>query len=182
MKKGLFALTVLALVGAMLVPAVAGAAKPGMIGVGYFRTQAPIGIRYWVNEQIGIDIGLGLSSREYTYGTPVKSETKMSFALDAGVPFVLVSADQASFFIRPGVLFESEPNAGSPDDNATTIGISGSLGVEYFLSSRFSLEAAHGLIFTSYDPGIKGSDSSTQFYSEEFGISHIGFHFYFMGQ
>ena len=182
MKKGLLVLMALVLVVAVVAPAVAANVTPGMFGVGYFRTQAPVGIRYWLTEQFGIDAGLGLSSREYVYGTPLKSETKLSFSLDAGVPYVLVSTDQANFFIRPGVLFKSEPNESSPDDNATTIGISGSLGVEYFLTKRFSVQAAHGLIFTSYDPGIKGSDSSTQFYTEEFGISHIGFHFYFPGQ
>jgi hypothetical protein len=57
--------------------------------------------------------------------------------------------------------------------------ISADLAVEYFFTDNFSLQVAHGVAWTSTDPDQTGIDNITGFTSEAFGISNIGFHFYF---
>ena len=57
--------------------------------------------------------------------------------------------------------------------------ISGSLGVEYFFTDRFSAQVAHGIFWASSDPPT--GDSVTSFATEDFGISSVGFHYYFGG-
>lgn len=179
MKKVLLGLV--ALVAVLSVAAPVMAAGEMKIGLGYFRPEAPIGARVWVNPKIAIDFGFGFESKEYGQGD--KSETKTSFSIDAGVPFVLAGDETTKFFLRPGILYLSDPNydiAGEEWVTASTIGISANLGVEHFFSKWFSLEASHGFVFATYDPGTEGSDSSTTIYSEALGISSIGFHFYFL--
>jgi hypothetical protein len=59
--------------------------------------------------------------------------------------------------------------------------VSGSFGVEYFFTDRFSIQAAHGLVFKSVDPD-KAGGKYTEIVSEDFGLSNIGFHYYFGGK
>ncbi len=175
MKKAVLVLSVLALALALVGPAAAKDMK-GMWGPGYFTPDAPVGIRYWLTPKAALDIGIGFSQREIVTDLEGNTETKTGFTFEAGVPFVVASDDNTFFFIRPGFEFANDPvNA---DDSSTTIRIRGSLGVEHFFSNRFSLQVAHGIAFQSYDPGTKGSDSSTTLGSEAFGISSLGFHFY----
>jgi hypothetical protein len=156
-----------------------------LIGLGYFHPSAPVGARVWVNPQIAIDVGIGFDSREYsTYsvGKDEDSETKTSIYLDAGVPYVLVGDENTKFFVRPGFAFSSEPNPSSIDDNQTEISISGTLGVEHFFADWFSLGVAHGVYFSSFDPGIEGSDSTTEIGTTALGINTVGFHIYPFGR
>jgi len=98
------------------------------------------------------------------------------------VPFVVHESGAAKFFVRPGVSFASSP-APVPtdaDNKLTQFWLSGSFGVEYFFTERFSIQAAHGVVFKSVDPD-KAGVKSTAFESEDFGLSNIGFHYYFGG-
>jgi hypothetical protein len=176
-----FVVAVLAL--AMAVPAVSHATDmTGKWGVGYFRPQAPVGIRWWASPKIGIDLGVGFDSF-----SPDKGSSTTAFNIDAGVPIVLHSMDTVHFFFRPGFTWSTDGQDESKGPKVTTFGVSGSLGAEYFFTPSFSIEAAHGIVYTSVNtkdnlatPHVDTTDS--HFMSEAFGISDVGFHYYFGGK
>jgi len=149
------------------------------VGLGYFRDDAPVGVRVWLNDRFAFDAGLGLALRDYEIPNEDDPESKLSFSFDAGVLFALAGDDNTKFFVRPGIMFHSEPAASDPDESATDFLISGTLGVEHFFSKWFSVQAAHGLALNIHDPGIDGSDSETQVLTEGAGLATLGFHFYF---
>ena len=159
------------LLAASAVPSFAGT---GQWGLGYFRPEAPVGGRVWFSDKVAGDIGVGFQSV-----SPDGGDTQSAFVFDAGVPFVVASAGQAKFFVRPGYTYASE-DLGAPDTKTTQWWLSGSLGVEYFFTDAFSMQAAHGVRYISLDSDQLGK--ATAFESEAFGISSIGFHFYFGGK
>lgn len=149
----------------------------GLVGLGYVRPEAPVGGRLWVSDQVGVDVGVGFSSSD------ASGDNQMSFTVDAGVPLVVASSGDANFFVRPGFTFNQTPTpvTTDPDNKTTQFWISGTLGVEYFFTDRFSIQAGHGLAFKSVDPDQAG-EKYTEITSEAFGVSSIGFHFYFGGK
>ena len=182
MKRVWTALMVLAATATAM--ATAQAAGEMHYGLGYFRPEAPVGGRVWLNEKMAVDFGIGLENREVGYVTDkaTESEKKTSFTIDAGLPYVLAGDETTKFFVRPGVTFASSPVWDAAEDDwasATQFWVAGSLGVEHWFGKHFSLSAAHGLLFKSMDPGTKGSDSVTEFTTESLGIASLGFHFYF---
>ncbi|MBD3163175.1 MAG: hypothetical protein GF328_13820 [Candidatus Latescibacteria bacterium] len=180
MRKSWLGALVLGL--AVFAVAPAFAADDMKLGLGFFRPEAPVGGRAWISETMAVDLGIGIQAREYSAGG--EEETKIGFNLDAGLPIVLVDGGDTKFFIRPGLAFASDPvyDSGEGDwTSATEIWFSGDFGVEYFFSDMFSIQGAHGIVFKSIDPGIEGSDTTTQFGTEGFGISRVGFHVYFKG-
>ncbi len=146
-------------------------------GLGYFRPQAPVGGRVWFNEKAALDLGIG-----FTYNKPDGGDSQTSFVFDAGVPYVVATSGAAKFFVRPGFTYASSPSpvVAAPDNKTTQFWVSGSFGVEYFFTDRFSIQAAHGVAFKSVDPDQAGT-KSTAFETEDFGLSNIGFHYYFGG-
>jgi hypothetical protein len=168
MKRVLALMSLLAVV----LPASAFAVDTqGLWGPGYFRPEAPIGARVWFSEKIAGDIGLGFASSDAT------GDNLTDWILDVGLPIVVAETGNTMFFVRPGIAYESV--AVNPDDDATAFSISGHLGVEHFLGDRFSVQVAHGVTWQSIEPPT--GDSISQFFSEDFGISSIGFHYYFGG-
>lgn len=177
MKKHLVAAL---LVVAMAVPAVSHAVDlTGKWGVGYFRPEAPIGVRIWTGDKMGIDLGAGFTSNSPDVG---KSTTSYNF--DLGLPYVIANTDNALFFLRPGFGYSSN-GVDKGDGNAITMwNVAASLGVEYFFTPHFSAQVAHGVYYASEN--IKNNtgatnvdETNTSFASEAFGISNIGFHYYF---
>jgi hypothetical protein len=169
-RKSIFA--ALALVALSAAPSFAASTK---LGLGYFRPEAPVGGRAWVSEKIAIDLGVGFS-----LFSPDEGESESAFVVDGGVPIVLQEAGNAKFFLRPGFTFASspEPTVDDADNKLTQFWVSGSFGVEYFFTDNFSIQAAHGVLFKSVDPDAAGG-KYTEFVTEDFGVSNIGFHFYF---
>lgn len=163
-----------ALLAFSAVPAFAAA---GNYGLGYFRPQAPVGGRVWLSDKVAGDLGFGLS-----YNKPDGGDAQTSFTVDAGLPIVLHETGSAKFFLRPGFTYNSSPSpvVADPDNKTTQFWVSGSFGVEYFFNERFSIQAAHGVAFKSVDPDLAGT-KSTSFDTEDFGLSNIGFHYYFGG-
>jgi len=176
--KRIITLAALALTTALAVPAMADPAA-GKWGLGYFRPEAPIGVRYWFSEKAGLDLGVGFSSDD------AGSETLSGFTLDIGVPFVMAHTEKAFFFVRPGFGYNSQDQlTGAPPpapakNTPTTMGFALDLGVEYFFNDNFSVQVAHGIGYKSTDPDVSGADNVTGFATEDFGISNIGFHYYF---
>lgn len=166
------------LAAAMLaVSAVPSFAEKGYYGLGYFRPQAPVGVRLWLSDKLAGDLGFGVS-----YNKPDGGDARTAFTLDGGLPIVLAETGSAKFFLRPGFTYASSPSpvGADPDNKTTQFWVSGSFGVEYFFNERFSVQAAHGLVYKSVDPDLAGT-KSTSFQSEDFGLSNIGFHYYFGG-
>ncbi len=147
-------------------------------GLGYFRPEAPVGGRVWFNDKTALDLGIG-----FNYNKPDGGDAQTGYLFDAGLPFVVHESGAAKFFIRPGFSYASTPSpvVADPDNKTTQFWVSGSFGVEYFFTERFSIQAAHGVAFKSVDPDQAGT-KSTAFETEDFGLSNIGFHYYFGGK
>ena len=145
------------------------------LGLGYFRPEAPVGGRAWLSEKIAIDLGIG-----FDITSPDGGDSQSGFIVDAGVPIVAAESGNAKFYVRPGVSFASTPapTTAEPDNKVTQFWVSGAVGVEYFFTDHFSIQAGHGLVVKSDDPDAAGG-KYTQIVSEDFGLSSIGFHFYF---
>lgn len=147
-------------------------------GLGYFRPEAPVGGRVWFTNKVAADAGFGVSRV-----TPDQGDSQTGYVIDLGVPVVAAEAGSAKFFVRPGFTYASSPAPTTDDatNKATQFWVSASLGVEYFVTDHFSVQAAHGLVFKSVDPKSAGM-KYTAIESEAFGLSNIGFHYYFGGK
>lgn len=174
-------LLVVLAVAALIATAVPALAQEGTkLGVGYFRPEAPIGVRAWVTEKLAVDVGIGFVNEDRAGG--LKVEKKTSLCVDAGVPIVLVSDETTKFFLRPGITYFRNPvwdNGVNDWANSTQLWIAGTLGVEHWFGKRFSLAAGHGIVYKSFDPGTKNSKTSNEIMSEALSVASIGFHFYF---
>ena len=175
MRKMFTLLAAVAALSVMFVMPSHATTLKGKWGPGYFRPEAPLGIRWWLNEKLGLDGAIGFRSDD------ASGDRLTDFRFDAGVPIVLAGmGDNTKFFVRPGLRYASTPlpTVAAPDNKQTSLGLTGTLGVEHFFTDRFSVQVATGLIIDSVDPDAAG-DSHTTFASEDFGISSIGFHYYF---
>jgi len=164
-------------VAALVATAAPSFAAAGNYGLGYFRPEAPVGGRVWFTDKVAGDVGVG-----FNITSPDGGDSQSGFIVDAGVPFVVHESGAAKFFVRPGVSFASTPSpvVADADNKTSQFWVSGSFGVEYFFTDRFSVQAAHGVVFKSVDPDQAGA-KYTEFGSEDFGLSNIGFHYYFGG-
>jgi hypothetical protein len=180
------------LVTLTLAMAVAGTSSAvdmtGKYGLGFWTQNSAVGGRYWVNDKVGIDVGVGFTSDDDfvndTTGAQV-SETRTDFSIDGGLLYVVFPTDRANFFVRPGITFMSEDvrvstgvGAATEFDSQTTFMGSLTLGGEVFFGDHFTLSAGHGLRFMSVSPPGDG-DSQTTFGTFGSSITNIGFHFYF---
>ncbi|HEQ98355.1 MAG TPA: hypothetical protein ENO22_03325 [candidate division Zixibacteria bacterium] len=172
-------LTIIAIALILVIPVIGNAKDlTGRFSLGYFDSDAPVGFRYWVNDKIGLDLGLGFESVD------LGEENGTSFWVEAGVPYVVYPTDRANFFIRPGVVFASLDNrvygSGPLDEKWTVFTILLTPGAEVFFGDHFSLQAAHGFALRITSPPDEISDeSSTDFSSIAASVTTIGFHFYF---
>lgn len=160
----------------------------GKAGFGYVRPEFPVGGRLWLNDGLALDAGIGFSNF-----SPDQGDGETAWGIDFGVPFVIRNQGNAIFFVRPGLSATSD---GGDEDTAagqtTEFWVSGTLGAEYFFTDNFSIQAAHGLRYRSVtskgdldsDPSTTGDryDFTDSFLeTEAFGVSSIGFHYYFGG-
>jgi hypothetical protein len=88
----------------------------GKKGIGYYSSEAPLGVRYWMNENMAFDFGvnLGLKTKQddpASIDDPnttsvvegVEDETLMDWAFDLGLPYVLHSEENTIVYARPGI-------------------------------------------------------------------------------
>lgn len=161
----------------------------GKYGLGYMRPEFPVGGRVWFSDKLGLDAGIG-----FVNISPDQGDGQTAWGIDIGLPFVVANTDNAIFFVRPGVSIADD---GGDEDTAagknTEFWVSGTLGAEYFFTPNFSIQAAHGLLFRSItskgdlddDPTTTNDRydvTDTVIQTEDFGISSIGFHWYFGGK
>lgn len=156
------------------------------IGLGFHNVEAPVGLRWWFSGQkVALDLGLGYASVPEDGAYPDESLT--SFAIDAGVPFVISSWSRVHVILRPGILYQSSqftstaPPEAFDTETATNMFISGEIEAEVFLADNFSVSASHGIAFNSFDSGIDGDDTDTSFGTIGNNFTNIGFHIYFLG-
>jgi hypothetical protein len=150
-------------------------------GLGYFRPEFPVGGRVWVSEKVAFDAGVGFNTLKTETGSTTNADLS-TFGFDLGMPYVVCSTDKAKFFVRPGFSYATGKDKVANTD-VTAFWVSGSLGAEYFLSDNFSIQAAHGLRYTSQENKTGATKVKTKtFSSEAFGLSSIGFHYYFGGK
>lgn len=164
--------------------------------LGYFFESAPIGVRYMIQEKVGLDFGFGFESsegRDFASSDPTETTSNSSYTIDLGVVFNVVHMDRADFFIRPGFAWESTPffldDGTNPisSERASDIVFGATLGGEWHATDNLSLTFGHGLAITSskgVSPGeLVGADpeSSTSIQTRGFttGDSSIGFRWYF---
>ncbi len=183
---------------ALLVAAVAPSLAKDMTGkvsLGFHNSDAPLGGRYWVNNMVAVDAGLGFSSSEVPDadpGTETETVNTFSFWFEGGVPIKLYDADNAHFFFRPSLVlgllddraYGRAYGSGGADAKWTSVDFVLSLGGELFFGDHFSVEATHGLKIntTSVPDEVKedvGADSFTSVSTFGNNLTTIGFHFYF---
>lgn len=173
----MFKKATIALVSALLLLPTLASAKDmtGKFGIGYYVSDAPVGLRYWMTPKVGLDIGLGLDM------TDLGDESATSYFFEVGIPYVVVGTERANFFIRPGVAFgildDRVYGSGTVDDTWTDITITLAPGAEVFFGDNFSLEASHGIGIQILSP--PEGDSLTNVSTFGAGVSELGFHFYF---
>ena len=181
---------VTALLAAVVSPALAKD-MTGKVSLGFHNSDAPLGGRYWINNQVGIDVGLGFKSNEKPDADPEtqgKTVTTFSYWFEGGLPFKLYDTDNAHFYAKPsfifGMLDDRDYGTGTSDAKWTSLDLVLSLGAEVFFGEHFSLDATHGVKFnvTSVPDEVKqqvGADSFTSFSTFGENLTTIGFHFYF---
>lgn len=158
--------------------------------------QAPVvGVRYWLDPMIGIDVGLGMSLIGGTLddgvdNTPdVKRGSFSAFLIHGGVPLALASAEHFTFEVIPEINLGFA--GGSFDPNGAAAGKVEYSGFHFDLGARvgaeihfgfiklpqLSLVASVGLRFDSDSgttndttpvapaPGVKSSSSRSEFHT-----------------
>jgi hypothetical protein len=171
----------------------------GKKGVGYFSSEAPVGVRYWMSDAMAIDFGVGLDVDTKVDNpaspTTLEDETFFDWAFDVGLPFVLHSEENTIVYFRPGVtvagtqVFDGAPTAAA-NDKVYDIGFTGGLGLggEFFLGQlgwpNLSFSGQVGLAVEVVSPGTEGADSQVNFSTTRDDVSVVntgtlGFHIYF---
>ena len=123
--------------GISQIPYANGGANGGTLGVA--NVTAPVvGVRYWMSERLGIDVGAGLSLSTFSNSqtpapnpAPQNPPTVFAFALHAGVPIALASAKHFTFEIIPEATFgyaSTNINEPNPAPNISLHGLRLDLG------------------------------------------------------
>ena len=193
LKKTLFAIVTLAL--ALTAASAFAADKVGSLG--FHSSSAPIGIRHWVTDQVGVDLGLGFNT--YTTDntnllvTPsTKTTNKQSaFTFDIGVPFSVLKWERVRFIARPGFQYRTQKydydkNYSSTNYKYTYMYLTGELEAEIMVADNVRVSASHGLSWQSYK--VTYTDNTTNKDTQETkqtgiyafgnGWNSVGFHVY----
>lgn len=159
----------------------------GHVGVGYFTTTAPIGVRYWFSEGRGIDAGIGLNFRQPA-GPDVPGaqdpDTETTVGLEFGYLHSIGGSRNLNLFVRPGIGVLSRDTATAQD---LGINLNGSLCGEMFLAGlglpHVSLTAGMGVAINIVDAdgqttewGFSAAHTGTSIVSSS---ALVGAHFYF---
>lgn len=142
-------------------------------GVGSVTTPS-IGVRYWLGDLVGLDVGLGIgfiggSIETASVSAPVDSAFGM--LIHGGVPLAIYHERHYSFLIIPEVNLGFSTGThfgGNPDDDRGRSGflfeLGGRLGTEIHFGfmniPQLSLQASVGLYFRYESIGIAGSRSN----------------------
>lgn len=143
-------------------------------GVGTVTTPA-IGIRYWLGDLVGIDVGLGLGfigGNVDTSGGTVPVDNAFAMLIHGGVPLAIYHEQHYKFVIIPEVNLGFSTGTHyidtNPDNDRGRSGflfeVGGRLGTEIHFGfmdiPQLSLQASVGLYFRYQSAGISGSRSN----------------------
>src|SRR5262245_24887668 len=78
-------------------------------GLGFHRSEAPIGGRWWFgdSQKVALDFGFGFGTEEVpdpTTADPNDETSLFDYSLDIGLPILLKTWDRAHLNFRPGLL------------------------------------------------------------------------------
>lgn len=149
MKKTILAVTTLAL---LMGATSAFAAKTAL---GFYDSAAPIGIRTWLSDKMGLDLGIGFNNQSISNG----GQSTSGFTFDAGLPLVMKSWDKVKVNVRPGVQFGSQdvPTGLTTKEKVTGFQVSGDIEAEVMLMDNVSVSTHMGLAYTSQKSDASGS-------------------------
>lgn len=158
--------------------------RPGIgVGAGAVAAQvnAPvIGVRYWLDPRMGIDVGLGFgieSGSTTTNGNSVDNPSYWAFVLHGGVPFALAAGRHYTFQIIPEANIGLGGGSSGPDGNVSSSGFLLDLGARAGAEIQFGFI---GLPELSLQGSIGASlavasASTTPDGGEKTGTSSFGF-------
>jgi len=169
----------------------------GMKGIGFFNAAAPLGIRYWMNDGMAVDFGVGLDvdTKVANPGDPTTDDTLFGFAVDIGLPIVMSGQENMIVYFRPGAtlrgtnVFENTGVAGAQQtvtDIAVDVGLA--IGGEFFLTQfgwdNLSFSGQVGVNLEILSPGADNSETDVNFTTTNSNVSvfnsgQVGFRIYF---
>ena len=124
-----------------------------------------LGGRYWIDNLIGIDGGIGFST----------GGGSTAFSLGAGLPYVIKSTKNLNFELKPSIMFGiTSPTA--PATSVTAFEISALGVVEYFIPGleEISFNAGVGL-----NLNINSAATTTTVFSITSSVPFFGLYYYF---
>jgi len=168
----------------------------GKKGIGYFNSAAPFGVRYWMNDGMAIDLGVGIGYENQVLvpGSGGATTSDFDYAFDVGLPWVLHGEENMIVYFRPGVVVAADQQfdtaTATLDDKkyATNVSATLSLGGEFFLGQlgwpNLSFAGQIGLGLEFSNPGGSGSKTAVKFVTTADDVNVVstgtlGFHIYF---
>jgi len=139
-----------------------------------------VGGRHWINDQVGLDLGVGYNQFEIDAG-PRKWT---GFVFDIGLPISLKRvSDNVNFIFRPGFQWSSledkdESVIPTAKLTLTTIAVSGELEVEWMVTDNLSVSASHGVAYHKLEDDFSPKTTITSFGTIGNTFSNLGFHVY----
>jgi hypothetical protein len=132
----------------------------GRAGLGFTTTEAPVGGRHWANNRVGVDVGIGVRSRD--------GGSTIVTTVAGGVPIrVLDTLSRVNLNLRPGFLLPDIGKSGS------VVYLTAQLEFEVFATRDFSVRGAYGPALRTYSGG------PTDFLTTGDNLTSAGFFFYF---
>lgn len=165
----------------------------GTVGIGFVDFTAPIGVRYWVNERVGVEGYFGYQSNEKNFWNEdtqaYDKGTATEWAILVGVPINVLGMleDRALFNVVPMYRLQ---NIGKFADGAEADkyhNIVAILEFEIFVTGWFSVSGGHGFGVEIFQPGKESAtaveqNNTTSFYTLGQDWTQLGVHFYFGGR
>lgn len=153
----------------------------GKIGFGFHNFDTPLGMRMWLSESFGFDVGVGANfSGVFDDGVP-----SWGVAVEGAILLALVRLENMIVFLRGGLQVDFDDRGES--DDRLAFDFEGMLGIEYFLTAlglpNLSLSAGLSLGFN-----LTWEEDTEQFSYNLFTsvrdfdlveTASLGFHFYF---
>src|ERR1044072_2603008 len=159
-------------------------------GIGFRSGNAPIGVRWWVIPQLGIDLAGGYTSENINYLNTLDQpadETFNSYTVDLGVPLAMKSWESVKLVMRPGFemtqrddidTFLAEASFVNPNKRKITeYSVTAEAELEVLVAKKPSISGSHGSGFTSSkQQDAKRADTSFGTFGSNF--TTLGFHVY----
>lgn len=147
----------------------------GDFGIGYSRMGArvvnvsldQIAARYWISEEIGIDLGLGFSSGDAEAAVLFSGKFLYSF----------INKDKVKFYLLAGIGFGNYEDKRTWNSQSQSVFLAeGGVGIEYFVIPCLSVLTEIGLRYGSVSAN---GNSNSQFNTFGDWIPEAGVRFYF---